>query len=70
MEKKKEEQYKGYTIKVAPYLGEFNESCDNCYFDIEKDGKLIYSTLFNDDKMWTLSSGIEAAKREIDEMEK
>ena len=68
MEKK--EEYKGYTIKVAPYLGKPNDGFDNCYFDIEKDGALIYSSLFSDDKMWTLSSGIEAAKREIDEMEK
>lgn len=74
-------EYKGYKILVSNYLEllstfdekgnlmpyPFNrETSSSNFYQIWDADKCILDTLWNDDKMWTITSAIESAKQKID----
>lgn len=44
------------------------ETSSNNYYEIWENGNCWLNTLSNDDKMWTIESATESAKRHIDEV--
>lgn len=69
------QEYKGFTIKVNNYLRNINgnkdedidfEKSTNYFYSIWQNGKCLYDTLWNDDKMWGIDNAIKSAKDYID----
>jgi len=68
----KSENYRGFIIIVDNYLRvlgmNYNkEKSTNYFYEIGKNNEIIASSLYNDDKMWTIDSAIVSAKEDIDQ---
>jgi len=68
----KSEDYRGFTIIVDNYkrvlgMNYDKEKSTNYFYEIGINDEILASSLYNDDKMWTIDSAIRSAKEDIDE---